>query len=363
MKILILGARTYPPMIGGIEQHVYEVSKRLVKKGHSVEVIVSAESEKYGFFKINGVIVHKVPTVKSRLFSKNVLALKSISLIKKINPDLIYANDPTHGFLCARFIKKPFVYTSHGVGFNRKDWAVYIRALLKLYETTAVSKAKTVIAVDKDTYVFWKKRKKNVKLIPNGIDVNKYKTNCKKPKIMDTSKIKILSVSRLIPTKGVSVLIDAFNNLDAEIMKKSILIIVGDGPDKVELQEKCKNNKNICFVGYVCDTNPFFKYSDMFVLPSFFEGMPISLLEAMGSKNACISTDIADIKERFKNVLILVEAGDVKQLRDALTKVINDETLRRDLSEQAFERVKNEYDWDSIAIQIETVFKKAKKGL
>jgi glycosyltransferase involved in cell wall biosynthesis len=95
------------------------------------------------------------------------------------------------------------------------------------------------------------------------------------------------------------------------------------------------------------------------VLPSIYEGLPIALLEAMASSNACIATDIADISQRFNNgkELILVEPGNVDKLSRAVGDLIHDEKKRRMLARNAKDKMKKDYDWDSIVDQIEKIYK------
>lgn len=356
MKILFLGPRTFPPKIGGIEAHVFEIAKRIAKKGHNVHVVVASDCEKPPT-KIKRVTVHYIKTVNHPFFQKNILALKSLSLARKLNPDIIHAHDATNGFFHTLFSKKPVIYTSHGIGFKRTDWVFYVKAFLYLYENTAVRIAQRVIAVDRKTFDYWSQKQHNVSLIGNGVDIEKFKKHHPRPNKIDCKKITVFTIGRLIPSKGAQVLIEAFNLLSQKKQANAKLIIAGGGPQKQELIDASKKNDNIIFLGFIGDPTPYFIYSNIFVLPSFYEGLPISLLEGLGSENACISTDIADLKDRFNDVALFVEPGNANQLSMALEDLIDNKEKRVELAKKGVKKVKNLYSWDKIADETLQLYK------
>lgn len=126
--------------------------------------------------------------------------------------------------------------------------------------------------------------KKKITLIYNPV-------NLKKEKIIEKKNKKyILTVSRLVYEKGIHILIKAFNKIKKQNYK---LIIVGDGIYKKKLLRLVKSlnlQKKVIFKGWVNNPNKFYLNSEIFILPSFFEGFGNVLIEAMNLKVPCIST-------------------------------------------------------------------------
>jgi glycosyltransferase involved in cell wall biosynthesis len=123
-----------------------------------------------------------------------------------------------------------------------------------------------------------------------------------KNKKTDTSTTKIFFLSRIIKEKGIFELVEAFENLDKK--RDDIeLIIAGDGEAFNQLKEVVKNKKNIRLTGHVEGEKKItlLKKSDIYILPSYTEGLPISVLEAMLFGLPVITTKVGGLKKFFKN--------------------------------------------------------------
>jgi glycosyltransferase involved in cell wall biosynthesis len=248
---------------------------------------------------------------------------------------------------------KPLIYTAHGIGYVRSDWTPPIRLSLWTLEQIIFRRADKLLTVDYQSKVILNRIRDDVQVIHNGVDLDRFKQKKDIPPEFNPDKLRVIFAGRLIPTKGAHLLIDSFNDCDAE------LYIIGKGPEEKKLKKMISKKDNVKFIGYVKDIVPYFQHADIFVLPSIYEGLPITLLEAMASNNACIVTDIADLSQRFNNdkELILVEPGNVDELSRTLSDLINDERKRRMLARNAKDKMKKDYDWDSIVDQIEKIYK------
>jgi glycosyltransferase involved in cell wall biosynthesis len=111
----------------------------------------------------------------------------------------------------------------------------------------------------------------------------------------------ILFVGSIKKIKDPETLIKAFNNLGSDFIKynKVGLVIVGEGPHKNILQEYYVYNKNIIFTGLLRyeEIKDYYALADIYVIPSWFEGTPISLIEAMFNKLTCVGSNVPGIKE------------------------------------------------------------------
>lgn len=156
-------------------------------------------------------------------------------------------------------------------------------------------------------------------LVRCGIDPRRYGMRSGR---RDTHSI--LFVGRLIPVKGVPVLLEAFALL-AKHLPEARLTIVGDGPERSTLERKAQElgiRHRVSFTGALSqqDVSARMSDADLFVLPSYDEGLPVVLMEAMASGLPVITTPIAGIPELVQNGVTgrIVSAGDAAGLAGAI---------------------------------------------
>jgi glycosyltransferase involved in cell wall biosynthesis len=159
----------------------------------------------------------------------------------------------------------------------------------------------------------------------------------------------LLCVGRLVNAKGQGVLIQAAKILADRDINFS-LQFVGDGPDKENLEQFSTThnlNSKINFLGKVNhnDIKNLQQQADIFVLPSFAEGIPIVLMEAMACGTPCVTTHITGIPELFTNGHdgLLVRPGSAVMLADALERLIGEPDTREKITQAALTTVKK--DW------------------
>ena len=145
----------------------------------------------------------------------------------------------------------------------------------------------------------------NISIIKNGVDTKKFrpvekcfKQEYKKKFNIPKGDLIVLSVGNLTPTKNPLVLVETFSHIDG---KKNVkLVIAGSGPLENELITKINENKlkNIIYLGHIDNKKIHHLYacSDVYVMSSLYEGLPLTLLEAMSSGLACIVSDVPSIK-------------------------------------------------------------------
>ncbi|EDY35413.1 glycosyl transferase, group 1 family protein [Aciduliprofundum boonei T469] len=364
INVGILGSKTYPPKIGGIETHIYYLTNELEKRDLKFFIFVGGKEKQklYERAKKNINII-RVYQSKNRYLLKISMVfpifLKLQKFRNKIN--VYHAHDSVFGFFLSMLGYHPLIYTAHGCAFLRSDWPLPVKLILKFMERITFKKADAIICVDfKTKQVVERYRKEGVFVIPNGVDPKKFE-NLERPTEYDPSKIIIFSAGRLIPSKGFQDLIDAYLMLDENVKNKAELFIAGAGPYLNFLKEKASVDKRIHILGYVPKIEPYFAHADIFVLPSHYEGFPFTLLEAMAAKSACISTDVGDISQRFSNNrdLIIIQKNNKKELSKNLKLLIENKVYRYKLAENAYEKIKSNYSWKKISeniLQIYTAF-------
>lgn len=151
----------------------------------------------------------------------------------------------------------------------------------------------------------------------------------------------ILSASRLVPDKGLFILIQAFRKLIRQY-PGARLFIAGEGELESELKVTARSlidSGVLVFLGFRKDVPELLLGSDVFAIPSLSEGLGSTIIEAMFARTAVIGSCVEGIPEliRHESTGILVQPGDADALSLALLRLAEDATLRRDIAETAYE--------------------------
>jgi glycosyltransferase involved in cell wall biosynthesis len=170
----------------------------------------------------------------------------------------------------------------------------------------------------------------------------------------------IIFIGRLFEGKGVVDLIKAVSEIKTNNVK---CFIVGDGPQKSNLERLAKELKienKVIFFGYKKQEEVIgiLKISDIFVNPSYNEGLPSSVIEAALCQKAIIATKVGGTPEIFtdRKSGFLIKTKDINLLKEKLELLIGNKNLRENLGESAFEEVKNRFDWNKNIIKYLNIF-------
>lgn len=168
----------------------------------------------------------------------------------------------------------------------------------------------------------------------------------------------VLSASRLVPDKGLFILIEAFRRLVREL-PTARLLIAGEGPLESELKVAAKaltESGLVTFLGFRKDVPDLLMGADVFAIPSLSEGLGSTIVEAMLARTPVVGSAVEGIPELIQNGTtgILVQPGDAEGLFNALLKLAYDKNLKSQLAEKA-------YDWATHscgpAIMVEKTFR------
>jgi colanic acid/amylovoran biosynthesis glycosyltransferase len=174
--------------------------------------------------------------------------------------------------------------------------------------------------------------------------------------------LELLCVGRLVPAKGQYILLSVIKRL-VKSYPNIRLRLVGDGPDRKGLERSIASNGLSQWVTLegsvnqdrICD---YYRQADIFVLPSFAEGIPVVLMEAMAMEVPCVSTFVAGIPELIRNEIdgILVAPSDDQELARAVQRLIDDPELRRRLGAAGRRRIIEKYDLDRNIARLAEIF-------
>ncbi|MCM8802497.1 MAG: glycosyltransferase family 4 protein [Candidatus Omnitrophica bacterium] len=197
-------------------------------------------------------------------------------------------------------------------------------------------------------------KKEKLFLIPNAVDVNKFKPSEQK-EILKTKfgykgeKI-IIYAGRLTEQKGVEYLIRSFRELE---IKEKLLIILGEGDLKNKLEKltlELRISDSVLFLGKKENIIPYLQISDLFVLPSLGEGLPIVLLEAMACGLPVVVSKVGgniDIVEDGINGY-LIEPGNIYQIKNAIEDLLKNEEKIKKIGEINRKKIERDYSFEVI---------------
>lgn len=361
-KILVLNYE-FPPLGGGASPVSYEIADRLSKTGDfDVDVVTMGYKNLPKYEEVNkNFRIHRVKCLRSK---KEICHpweqatylffgwFKCKELLKNSNYDICHCHFIIPTGILALKLKKRFgleyVITSHGSdvpGFNTDRFKL-------LHEFTGnllrkISKeAKNIISPSnylKKLIVSNISRniENKIVVIPNGIDVEKFKPQEKKKYIF--------SSGRLLPRKGFQYLIQAVSdeNIGYEVH------IAGDGPMMPELKRMAEKSKTkIFFHGWLNNNGEEYKnlleQSAIYVLASEKENASIALLEAMSAGCAVITTNVSGCAETVGDEGLLIDPKDAIGLKEKVNSFINNQDKLERFQKLAVERVKKLYNWDIV---------------
>ena len=173
-----------------------------------------------------------------------------------------------------------------------------------------------------------------------------------------------LNVGRLDPQKNHKVLFESFRQVSAEI-PNAFLLLVGVGSLEKELKNLAENleiDKKIVFLGRRKDVNALLELADVFVFPSFHEGLPVALVEAMFKSLPCIASRIEVFEEVISDGKMgwLIDPTSADELKDAMIELYKNADLRKTLGENAFQQAQTKFNAATSAGQWEKFYQKVK---
>jgi len=189
------------------------------------------------------------------------------------------------------------------------------------------------------------------------------------PKLFEMKKhvgrgSKILFIGRLAAAKGLPVLLDAIARLES-----ASLDIAGDGPDREMLEKKTKLlglSDRVRFLGYQSQSQvrELLHLTDVFVLSSFAEGVPVVLMEAMAAGVPVVATCIAGIPElvQHEHSGLLVSPGDVDATSNSIRQLLEDADLRNKFAIAAREKIERDFNIQTEARWLATILTSALAG-
>lgn len=359
-KRILLMAAHFHPYKGGLENFALDFTTRLAKKGIDVDVFTYNLEKNKEIEKYKGITIYRLPgwSILGKTFTLPWFNSKYDKLIKKIfskKYDAVITNTRFFttsflGMIYAKNMKTKFIHIEHGnvhVIHNNP----LVTAVAWLYDQTfgriIFSNADLVIGISKPCARFAKRLGANKTIvIHNSIDPDKFhkkKVSKVSLGIPQNNKVIINGIGRLIYAKGLQDVIEAVKGIP-----NLTIVNIGEGPYEPELiRISRKYRVKSLFPGRI-NREEIIKYlsvADLFINPSYSEGLPTCVLEAGAAGVPVIATDVGGTKEIIDNNVngLLIKPHNTNQIRKKILYLLN---KKPSLASKLQKKIKKEFNWD-----------------
>jgi len=365
LRIFVLGTRGFPGVQGGVEKHGEELYPRLAQLGYEITVFTRtpyipkekrhAEWRGVKFFHLWCPKQKYLEAISHTFLGVLIGGLKSPDLLH------IHAIGPSLMVPLAKLFGMRVIVTNHGPDYMRQKWGGLSKIILKLGEFSGAKFCDKMIVISKGIKELVEKKygRQDLELIFNGVNL---------PEVLPpgetlskyglTPKQYAFTASRFVPEKGLHDLIQAYLKLKDPPFK---LAIAGDADHETEysrsLKKLGKEKEGIVLTGFISGRPlaELFSNAGLFVLPSYYEGLPIALLEALSYGLPVLVSDIPANREVPLPDFRFFPVGEIEKLAQGMAGLLkmgisHGEKMRN----QTF--LINNYDWDIIAKKTHQIY-------
>lgn len=374
MKTILLFTWFYLPFIGGAELFVKAITDRLAGRFRFVIVTARAKRELskreengdvllirtgigHGVDKfvyplpavMHSLLLPRVDLVHAIMVNASAVAAYGFSRVRRVPTLLTLQEGDTEDY--AREYLGPFfrIYPWLHRPFDR------IHAISRYLEQQAIGYGADPSAI---------------RVVPNGVDTERFSPDVANGPRLDalrkelsiTDERVLVSVSRLVPKNGLDIVIDALPRI-LEVGPRSVVVFVGDGPERRALERRAEENgvrQAVRFVGTVDHelTADYLRLADVFVRPSRSEGLGSAFLEAMACGIPVVATPVGGIPDflRHEDNGLFVAPESAPSLAEGVLRLLSDGELSKRFAEEGVRIVRSRYRWDVVAGQIGEIY-------
>jgi len=372
LKVFVIGTRGFPGVQGGVEKHCEALYPRLVELGCDVTVFTRRR-----YVQVNdrrtawkGVTLHHLWCPTQRNVEALIHTFLGIcrTMGKQVDVLHFHAIGPSLLVPLAKVIGLKVVVTHHGPDYRRAKWGKIAKMALRAGEYSAAKWADRMIVISKEIKERVTKQfgRMDMAMIPNGVDT---------PRITEAGKTLAdyglqprryaFAACRFVPEKGLHDLINAYVGIRGPQFK---LVIAGDADHESSysrgLKESVGENADVVFTGFLSGSPLYelFSNAGLFILPSYYEGLPIALLEALSYQLPVLVSDIEANREVPIPTYRFFERGDVVGLRSKMVELM-ERGIAADEIRYITTLLHERYNWDVIARETYKVYTSLAGGL
>ncbi|WP_053958721.1 glycosyltransferase [Sulfobacillus thermosulfidooxidans] len=322
---------------GGAQRHVFELVQYLAIQGHQVAVVHGGGHWLSQAIK-NIASVYYLRHLQRDISWHDMMAFTALlGIVRNLRPDVIHAHSSKAGILSrlvGTILQVPVVYTSHGLVFFDTTRSRRSRKFYQLLETWAAKRSRGIITLSNMDYEFMRsvKTRAIVEKIPNGVPVRALSAKqlgCQR---------RIGFIGRFSREKGLDVVLKA-----AEQTMPWQWIIAGDGPFRSQITHAAERLPNLKWMGWIENIDEFFSEIDVLVQPSYKEGLPYTVLDAMAAGIPVVATPVGALNEilRAIDIHLLCPVGNVQALVESILYAFEH---YNQIAESSYRLVKDHYN-------------------
>lgn len=347
-------------------------------QGHRVECVCEGQQFPENFLN-SKIIIHSFEFPKKNSPFEFLIAIQKMRrLIRTGHYDCVNSHNRNASIIAriAAWLENVPVnlYTAHGFYFHDdqkplfKELTIWLEMLLARFTDFTLSQSQEDIEfVTRRGFI----KKDKIKHIGNGIDVNRFCINpnriaLEKKLGFKSNTFRIGSVGRLVKGKGFADLLEAFALFHKAVPNAELVIIGGNiaqdiSPFQQEFLVKVHSlglENQVIVTGITSKVEDYLAICDVFVLASYREGLPRSLLEAMSMAIPALATNIRGCREVIIDGVngFLFEPKDVQKLFELMLKMYQDENLRAQMATLGRNRIVNDYnELNYIQVQVQAI--------
>ena len=382
----------YWPLTGGTGSYVYYLSNELIKNGYKIYVVTGSDqtldTKVNEQLNVSFLKIPKTPVVKSFMLAASSYR-KLSSTRESFGVDITHANLPlTPNFAVPLNFGKALVCTVHstwkgeaeairGEPYSRlnanEKFMVSFNWFLRIFEEKMLEQAKKIIAVShftkRELLEYYKVPEEKIRVIHNGVDVNKFKPAQDKNKIkqelgFSPDDLTILSVGRLYARKGLFTLIESVPAVIRRF-KNAKFLISGKGQSDemhklIAHAEKIGVKDSVIFTGYYPDKKlpKLYQAADVFAFSTFYEHHPFAVLEALSTGLPVVTTSVGGIPETIESGKngFLVEPFNPKQFADKILYLLGHPIEASEMGLLARKTILERFDWRIVVKDVLRVY-------
>jgi glycosyltransferase involved in cell wall biosynthesis len=340
MKILVL-SHEYPPIGGGGGRVVQELSQGLANRGYQIHLLTAHYADQPKMEQSENLVIERLPSWRTQPFRADLKAMgafiiksffRGLKVIQKSHPDLIHAHFAVpagvSAFLLSKATGVPYILTAHGgdvPGGAPEKTARWFRMVLPFSKLVWNNAAATAAVSEQTRDLALEHYQSEIQVISNGIDTQEMK-----PTNLDVhSPPRILFIGRFSPEKNAT----AVPRILAELKHLPWqCAMLGDGTE-MDLVRHLIDENNLAdrlqLIGWV-DSDSVKEHlakSDILLMPSLREGMPMAALQALSMGLALLLPDKGSCPDLIENNGFLLEPGNLQAYTDSLEKLLADKDL------------------------------------
>lgn len=349
--------------MGGSERIVYDIVRMLDDRAFTCTVIGFEDGPFRALYERLGIKTQCISKSKKidAGFVRDFRSIIADEKVEVMNPH--HFSPLFYTFLATRFTGVRVIYTEHS-RWQLEELAFH----KKIANRIMLGGIDGVVAISGQIEDYYLNRlripRKKIHLIYNGIDTAAFgsgsENGLRRQLGINKNDLVIGTVANIRPEKNLKLLVSAFSDL-AKVYGNAVLVIIGQDFMEGELQSfagRSGAGDRILFLGRRDDVPSLMKVLDIFCLPSIYEGLPLTVLEAMAAGVPVIGSDVLGISEVIRHMEngLLFPSNDREKLAECIAALIKDDALRKRISLSGRRSVERRYSFENMIAGYERLF-------